>query len=481
MRSKIALLLLAAAVMLIAAGLRFRGIRRWSLNNDEIAEVRWSSKSFGGMMEEVRRDAVHPPLDYIGQFVIGRLGGPERVRRLPSVLFGIGTVALVMILGHLWFGTAAGIAAGFFAALAPMNIRYAQEVRPYSMALFFVCASLLALELYAMKRERRWAITWFVLVFLSGFTLYFAGMVAGATSVFRMFIGRRDSLNLLWKRLPLIVIAWTLLYAPWLVVVFRLAKEAPPQPPDTLDWPWWNLRLQTFATGDWRYEDISFGSWAFWLLVATGAIVSVAGRWQPRPEARGPRPELRIALFWFVAGTALEIIVLQLRPHYSTPRYLMASWPGAFILAGAAVAWLSRYSAGRAAIPFLLLLFAGHAALTLQVYYRGERSDWRGIAEYVYQRAKPGDNIMMANNWVQRNFGYYWAHLPPRYDVGVIRYEVAVVDWAGPLWIVTGQCAPRDPLKRLGVMQRWPMSEEAEVVYVRPGQKVSMSEELCPE
>ncbi|HSP13670.1 MAG TPA: glycosyltransferase family 39 protein [Thermoanaerobaculia bacterium] len=466
---RVAVIVLASAVMLIAAGLRLREIRRWSLNNDEIAEVRWSSKSFSGMMQEVRRDAVHPPLDYVLQFVMGRLGGPEWLRRLPPVLFGIGTVALIMILARLWFGTGAGIAAGFFAALAPMHIRYSQEVRPYSMALFFVCAALLALELYAMRRQRRWAIAWFVLVFLSGFTLYFAGMVAGATSVFRIFVARRDALTLLWKRLPLIVLAWTVLYAPWLFVVIRLANEKPPQPPDTLDWPWWQLRVQTFAAGDWRFEPVTLGSWAFWICVAMGAIAAI--RFKP----------LRIALFWFAAGTALEILVLQLRPHYSTPRYLMASWPGAFILAGAAIAWLMRSAPGRAAVPFILLLFAGHAALTLHVYYSGERSDWRGIAEYVYSRVKAGDNVMMANNWVQRNFGYYWAHLPARYDVGLIRYEQAYVDWPGPLWIVTGQCQPRQPLKGAGVMERWPMSEEAEVVYVRPGQKVSMKEELCPE
>jgi 4-amino-4-deoxy-L-arabinose transferase-like glycosyltransferase len=469
MRNRVVIIGLFCVVLALAAALRLRGIRRWSMNNDEIAEARWSSKSFSGMMYEVRRDAVHPPLDYVLQFVMGRLGGPEWVRRLPPVLFGIGTVALTMILGRLWFGAWAGMAAGFFLALAPMHIRYSQEVRPYSMALFFVCASLLALELYAMRRERRWAIAWFVLVFLSGFTLYFAGMVAGATSLFRIFEGRRESLALLWKRLPLIVLAWTILYAPWLLVVIRLAKEKPPQPADKLDWPWWQLRVQTFATGDWRFEPVTLGSWVFWLCVAIGVIAAI--RFKP----------LRTALVWFVAGTALEILVLQIRPHYSTPRYLMASWPGAFILAGAAVEWLLRSNPGRAAVAVILLLFAGHAALTLQVYYRGERSDWRGIAEYVYERVKPGDTVMLANNWAQRNFGYYWSHLPPRHDVGVIRYEQAYMDWNGPLWIVTGQCQPREPLRHLGVMAYWQMSEEAEVVYVRPGQKVSMKEELCPE
>src|SRR6266540_2037998 len=92
----------AAAVLLLATGLRLGHLSSWSLNNDEIAEATWSSMPFSEMMKEVRRDAVHPPADYLVQFMVGRIG-PEWMRRLPSVIAGVGTVAAIMLLGRFWF------------------------------------------------------------------------------------------------------------------------------------------------------------------------------------------------------------------------------------------------------------------------------------------------------------------------------------------------------------------------------------------
>lgn len=459
----------AACVLLLAVALRFHDITKWSLSNDEIAEVTWSSESFPDMLEEVRSDAVHPPLDYFVQFAIGRMHGPEWLHRVPAAVCGAGTVALIMLLASMWSGPAAAVAAGFFAALAPTHVRFSQEVRPYSMALFFLCASLAALELYARSRERKWAITWFVMVFLSGSTLYFAGMLAGAASVFRIFAGRRDELQRLWRRLPLIVAAWTLLYLPWLFVVIGLSTRPPAGRPETINRVWWIFRAQTFATGDWQYQPVTHGSWAFWLCVALGIVLTFRLR------------SLATAAFWFVAGTALEVVVLHFHPHFSTPRYLMPSWPPAFILAGAAVALLWRSASGRAVAVFALLLFAGHAALTLQTYFRGERSEWREIAEYVHERVGSGQAVITTNNWTYRNFGFYWRQLPPRPGVSVSQFALSFAPWAGPVWVVTGQCFPRPQLPKRDVMTYWPKTEEARVYFVRPTEQLPMTGELCPE
>jgi Dolichyl-phosphate-mannose-protein mannosyltransferase len=462
-------LVAAVCVVVLATALRVHDITKWSLNNDEVAEVRWSSRSMSRMMGAVRADAVHPPLDYFVQFAISHSRGPEWLHRVPPALFGIATIALVIALGTLWFGPPAGVVAGFLMAIAPMHVRFSQEVRPYSMALFFVCASLTALELYARSRRRRWAVTWFAMVFLAGATLYFAGMIAGATSLFRIVIARRGALADLWRRLPLIIAGWTVLYSPWLPVVIRLGQRPPPQPPDTLDWLWWNMRIQTFATGDWLFEPVSFGSWAFWVAVAIGLALTVRYRL------------LATAAFWFLGGTALEIVVLHLHPHFSTPRYLMPSWPAAFLLAGAAIAALSSTWPGRAIGAVVLLLFAGHAALTLDAYYRGQRSDWRGIAEYVHERAKNGETVILTNFWVERNFGFYWRSLPPRPEVNVVTFVTSPDPWKGPVWVVTGQCEPRAALQPRNLMSDWAITDAAQVFYVRPGEDLPMDRELCPE
>jgi mannosyltransferase len=460
---------IAAAIVVLAAALRFYGITAWSLNNDEIAEVRWSSGTFAETIAEVRRDKVHPPLDYFVQFAIGKTGAPEWIRRLPSVLCGIASVALAIFLGTRWYSPGAGLVAGFLMSISVNLIRYSQEVRPYSMAFFWIFAAMAALEMYAETRRRGWAIAWFVAVFLSGATLYLAGLVAGVASLMRIFLDCKDALQPLWRRLPVVVLAWTILYSPWLGVVIGAARSQPPQHADTLDWPWWIQRLQNMGTGDWRYEPLTPGSWAFWGAVALGMVVSLRRR------------ILLSATAWLVVGGALSILALQLRPHYSHPRYLFPAWLGAFLLAGAGVAFLWRWVVTKPVAAAIVILFAGYTAITLQTYYRGERSDWRGIAEYVHGRVRPGETVILANNWVIRNFGYYWQRLPRREGVVVERFVPSSTSFAGPAWIVTGQCLPREPLRDTVIVKQYPMSELAEVRYVRPGTVLPMQDELCPE
>src|SRR4051812_41349583 len=97
-------LLAVALVLLLALLLRVEKLRHLSLTNDEVAEVTWSSMAFPAMMDAVAFDLVHPPLDYILQYGMGRAGATEWVRRIPPVLFGTATVGFLIILGTLWCG-----------------------------------------------------------------------------------------------------------------------------------------------------------------------------------------------------------------------------------------------------------------------------------------------------------------------------------------------------------------------------------------
>jgi mannosyltransferase len=461
--------ILAGVITILALALRSYGVTRWSLNNDEIAEVRWASQSFGRMMQEVRNDLVHPPIDYMLQHVLWRAGVPEWQRRVPSVLFGTATAALLIFLGWQWFSPGAGLVAGFLLAVAPIHIRYSQEVRPYAFAVFLLVAALVALEQYARTSKRVWAVSWFVLVLLAGGTLYFAGMTAGVVSIVRIFMSRNDSLHALWRRLPLIFLGWVVLYAPWLGIILQVVRRNPIVAREKLTGAWWLYRLQAFGTGDVPYTPVSLGSWFFWGAVAVGIVVSLRQRM------------LRVATLWFVGCLILSVIVLQLRPHYPSPRYLMPAVIGAFILAGASVATLWQWRVARPLAVAIVVLFVGYAAVTLDRYYSGTRSDWRGIAQFVYDRVKPGETVILANPWVVRNFGFYWQTFPKKETVFVERFESSHRDFVGPAWIVTGQCQIRPVLFPVGMMLESPMTEYSQVRYLRPGQRLSMTEEICPE
>lgn len=79
--------------------------------------------------------AHHPPLFYFFFWLWSKMGSGDAFMRLPSVLFGIGTVAVLMkwIKPYSHLGS---LLAGLYCATLPMMLLYSQEIRGYSLLLF---------------------------------------------------------------------------------------------------------------------------------------------------------------------------------------------------------------------------------------------------------------------------------------------------------------------------------------------------------
>lgn len=457
---------LALVVLGLALVLRGAALDRFSLDNDEIDEVRWSRESFSRLLARAADDAVHPPLEFSLQAGLSRVGVPEWARRIPAVLAGVGAVALVLFLGRRWFGPLAGLVAGLLLAFSPIHVRYSQEVRPYSLGLFFLVASLAALE--ACRRRPRAALgaVWFLCVLAAAWTLYFAGLFAGLLGVGFIALFRKTSLARLWKRLPLTLAGWTVLYLPWLPVVLRAARKTPPMEAERLDLAWLAYRLQVLGTGDWLVEPVSAGSWAFWTLVAIGLALA----WRSR-----------FALFcaaWLLAGAATLILVLQVRPHFPAVRHLLPAWLGAVLLAAYAVARMGEKPLRRLAAFAAVGLVLAFDLRTLSAYYDHGRPEWNKVADYVRRNVAPGQRVVAVNFWTFRNFGYYWA------DAGNGAVQRPALEWggervSGPAWIVLSACPLRPDVRgeidRLPLMTEFPLTNSCEVRYLAEGQSVALS------
>jgi len=461
---------LAAAFLVVLIGSVIRGhaLGRFSLGNDEIHEVRWSRLSWGEMLDAVKREGVHPPIDYVVQTLLDRARVEEWGRRLPSVLAGVATIGLTIFLAGRWFGPIAGIAGGLLLALSPIHVRYSQEVRPYALGLMFLMGSLAALEAFRQKPRTVHGIAWFLSILAAAYTLYFAGLIAALAGIAFLWAFRRTSLRPLWRILPLAVVGWILLYLPWLPVIFSAARSVPPGvAPERLDRAWAASRLQAFGTGDWKVESVSIGSWAFWLLVVAGVLAARRSRCAA------------VASFWLLGGAAIQLAILQLRPHYPAARYLLPSWMAAVMLAAAGVAFAR---ARRTTWPWLAALVAVALVLafdvrTLRSYFSEGRPQWREVAAFLRERAQPGESLVAANSWVFRNLGYYWneAGEPPP----TVALEHSRSDVAGPAWLVLAVCptnaAARRELDALPLAAAYPRTNHCEIRYVPAGRTVRVA------
>ncbi len=376
----------------------------------------------------------------------------------------------MMLIGLRTFGWIAAVAAGLLLSLSPLHIRYSQEIRPYALGLFFLTASIGALVEYRRTALPRWSTLWFCCVVLAAYTLYFAAAIAVITSFALIFAERHGPLRPLWRSAPLLVAAAGILYLPWLSVLIAIVRQPPLAPRDQLNAGWVLYRLQVLATGDWRVEPVSAGSWILWFLTIAGCFLL----WR---SSTG-----RALVAWFIGGLAIEIVILQLHPHPSAVRHLLPASIAVFPLAGAAISSLARVRGGTVIAAILCAVIVAADARTLQPYYDHGRPDWRTVAEFVASRVRKDERVFAADGWVEMNFGYYWreAGTPMRLERLPPNVEVTL---SGPAWIVIAGCpmdrTAHDVIARQELRLSMPYTNHCQVRYLPRGSTIVLPRSVC--
>src|SRR5258708_761946 len=156
----------------------------------------------------------HPPGYFLLLWIWIRIfGNSEIAVRLPSVLFGVGTVLLIYLIGKQLFSKKIGLLSALFLAIAPLHIYYSQEARMYSFAAFAVCLSFYFFIRILQRKYILVNILGYIfsttLVLYSDYLAYFALVAQGIYILFY----QRDKLNLFLK--PIIFIL--MLFLPWLI------------------------------------------------------------------------------------------------------------------------------------------------------------------------------------------------------------------------------------------------------------------------
>lgn len=149
---------LTAAVTTIAASLY--GLTGRQFHQDEV--ITWYAATLPGrdLAQVVREvDVVFAPY-YLLLHVWFRLFGASTLSlRLPSLLAAALAAALVVVIGRRLVDTRAGVIAGLLFAVLPAVSRYAQEARPYALAVAAATLSTLAVLLAADHPTwRRWTV-----------------------------------------------------------------------------------------------------------------------------------------------------------------------------------------------------------------------------------------------------------------------------------------------------------------------------------
>jgi len=156
---------------------------------------------------------------------IGALGPTELAARLPSLLFTLATVLLVVQLARTRFGTEEALLAGLVLATAPLALAFARIVIFDAVMMFWVSLSCVAFHLGFQARGRGWPLLGWT---AAGFAVLTKGPVG---LVLPLLVGIAEALAcryLLRRMFPLAGIAlFLLVVAPWFFAVTARQPEFP--------------------------------------------------------------------------------------------------------------------------------------------------------------------------------------------------------------------------------------------------------------
>lgn len=340
------------------------------------------------------------------------LGVSELALRLPSVLFQLATLALLVRMFARFERPVLGALLVSILLTNPVQVYLATEARPYAMLQFLVLLHLY-LSLGALRQERlsrRRTVAMFGAATLAMYTHYMGCLFVLATTGAVAVAARADR-GIRYRRLWAPSLAAFGAFAIWIpVVLLQASKEGrlgylrPLDMLSLLDVFYWNGPLAVLGINVGARPWLGASSMILWLAAS-------AWLWRAHPPCELFR-EARI-----LVGVQLLVLGLILGIGWMRPVYSAKNFSGLIVptivpvLVGLHVQWPRwRFSPSIG----LMCVFIGAAlACALmgvnpaQLYMN--RPDWKGVAAYVRELAPDHDVILVSEQHERSPFMYYYA------------------------------------------------------------------------
>lgn len=211
--------LIVAAFAVFYILLRFWRLTDSCLWFDEIFSVHAADHSWSEIIPFVAKDLIHPPLFYLLLKVWIFVGGESLfwLRLFPVILSILAVLPLWMLCRELKLRPDAIILSfGLFAVNGAL-IKYAQEVRMYSVLLFLSMMSVWLFSRYYFRGKSFWMLV--IVNILLVYTHYFGWLIVG-TELLVILVAQRIKI----ARTLLMFLLTAAAFVPWLVAIFKFAE-----------------------------------------------------------------------------------------------------------------------------------------------------------------------------------------------------------------------------------------------------------------
>ena len=214
--------LIIAGICAAYIAFRFWGMTDSCLWFDEIFSVQAAEHSWDAIIPFVAKDLIHPPLFYVLLKLWIPLGGESVfwLRRLPVIFSILALFPFWMLCRELKLKPAAAIVAMSLFAVNGTLIKYAQEVRMYSLLLCFSLFSIWLFSRFYFRGKNFWLLT--IVNILLVYTHYFGWLVIIA-EVVAILIAQRIKI----LRILLMFGVTVAAFFPWIYAIIRFAEPGP--------------------------------------------------------------------------------------------------------------------------------------------------------------------------------------------------------------------------------------------------------------
>ncbi|MEN6372245.1 MAG: glycosyltransferase family 39 protein [Armatimonadota bacterium] len=382
------------AVVALAAVLRFYQLGTENMWIDEGLSLKDASSGF--TVQKASR-----PLYFWVLSPWMHLGQSDWLLRVPSVIFDLMTIVVIFLLARKIWGMKAAVIAGLLIAVSPLHVDHSQEVRMYTLlALTGIGTFYFFVE--ALKSGRTIYVVGCIVCFLMALLTHAVAIVLLVPmNLIVLWTYRRDLKRILpWIVLELVILA---IWLPRWQYVASFGTGYSSQAyldqmykPRLFDIPviWGKFGISEWGGGGRLINTMCY-------IYTIGAALLLAYLvWVDRK-----RSETKWAAIWLFAPTIVVFLMSVIKVNIWVIRYLMFISPIYFLLLGAAVSRFRNRTAFAVLCLFLLVPASGKLA---RYYLITNRPQWKLAVEYIKERERPSDTIVIYRHSVENIFAHYY-------------------------------------------------------------------------
>jgi 4-amino-4-deoxy-L-arabinose transferase-like glycosyltransferase len=415
-----------AVAALAVAGLAIRLIQVRGIWVDEAISVHQAHMPLAAMLGDLRAGDNHPPLFFLALWgAVRLLGNSEQAVRVPSLIAGTLLVPAMFLCGRELFDRRTGLLAAAATAVAPLLIWYSQESRPYAMFMLVATLAVWAQARAIRDGRARYWVAYAAATIAVLYTHYF--------SILPIAIQQVAFGAVAWRRArrgeavrPLLTGCWL----TWLAVAIAVAPLAPFVHQQFLHDQVAGTGFQGAPSAGATSASLPQGKhpdvyavianvvWAIWGYHANATMLRLAALWPMLMLlalallGRGrSRPGMLVLALAIIPPLLLMIVGFKKRDLFEV-RYFSGAVPMLLLLSARTIVSSSRRRLPVILGAVVLLATMGFGAADQQLAKSNPRDyDFRSALRTVSLKARPGDTLLYAPDYLQDVIEYYGPHV----------------------------------------------------------------------